>query len=75
MAVLSTMMMAGVVALLGSVGVRGQTFLAPEQDIILPSSDSATEPLKWLGANSPYFAGEWCSSCLRNSREIDKERN
>jgi hypothetical protein len=33
-------------------------FLAPEQDIVLPSSDSASNPLEWLGANSPYFTGE-----------------
>ncbi|PQE31175.1 histidine acid phosphatase protein [Rutstroemia sp. NJR-2017a WRK4] len=32
-------------------------FLAPEQDIVLPSSDSASNPLEWLGANSPYFTG------------------
>jgi hypothetical protein len=33
-------------------------YLSPPQDIVLPSSDSAKEPLKWLGANSPWFAGE-----------------
>jgi hypothetical protein len=57
MAVLSTMKMVGVVAMLGA-SVSGQTFLAPEQDIVLPASDTASEPLEWLGANSPYFAGE-----------------
>lgn len=57
MAVLSTMKTVGVVMLLGSAGVSGQTFLAPEQDIVLPASSSATEPLEWLGANSPYFDG------------------
>lgn len=39
-------------------GVKGTTFLSPEQDIVLPASSSASEPLEWLGANSPYFAGE-----------------
>ncbi len=39
-------------------GVEGTTFLAPEQNIVLPSSDSASNPLEWLGANSPFFAGE-----------------
>jgi hypothetical protein len=39
-------------------GVQATTFLAPEQDIVLPSSGSASEPLEWAGANSPYFAGE-----------------
>ncbi len=38
-------------------GVEGTTFLAPGQDIVLPSSDSASNPLEWLGANSPFFAG------------------
>ena len=33
-------------------------YLAPEQDINLPSSNSAREPLQWLGANGPYHAGE-----------------
>lgn len=33
-------------------------YLAPEQDINLPSSKSAREPLQWLGANGPYHAGE-----------------
>ncbi|KAH8909067.1 histidine acid phosphatase [Coniochaeta sp. PMI_546] len=32
-------------------------FLAPAQDINLPASESATSPLQWLGANSPWFAG------------------
>ena len=60
MAVLSTIKLAGAVALVGSLnmGVGATTFLAPEQDIALPSSDTASEPLEWLGANSPYFAGE-----------------
>jgi hypothetical protein len=28
-----------------------------DQDIVLPASGSACNPLKWLGAHSPYFAG------------------
>ena len=32
-------------------------YLAPVQDINLPSSESAKEPLQWLGANGPYHAG------------------
>ncbi|THV48078.1 hypothetical protein BGAL_0269g00040 [Botrytis galanthina] len=31
--------------------------LAPEDDILLPRSSSATNPLTSLGANSPYFTG------------------
>lgn len=45
----------GSLALVGS--VMAAQMLAPAQDINLPASDSASEPLKWLGANSPYFAG------------------
>ena len=33
-------------------------YLAPVQDINLPSTESAKEPLQWLGANGPYHAGE-----------------
>ncbi|TGO83716.1 hypothetical protein BPOR_0603g00060 [Botrytis porri] len=32
-------------------------FLAPEDDIVLPRSSSAINPLTRLGANSPYFTG------------------
>lgn len=42
-------------SLLGS--VLGQS-LVPEQDIVLPASGSASNPLKFLGANSPYFTGK-----------------
>ncbi|PSR83363.1 histidine acid phosphatase [Coniella lustricola] len=31
--------------------------LAPANDIYLPASESAEQPLQWLGGNSPYFAG------------------
>ncbi len=37
--------------------VTATTYLSPLEDILLPASDSAAEPLKWLGANSPYFPG------------------
>ena len=40
-----------------SVGVQATTYLSPAQDILLPASGNASEPLQWLGANSPYFAG------------------
>ncbi|EPE34607.1 Phosphoglycerate mutase-like protein [Glarea lozoyensis ATCC 20868] len=43
-------------AVLDSV-IAGPVFLSPVQDIILPSSDTATSPLTQLGANSPWFAG------------------
>lgn len=46
-----------VVAVVG-LGAKGLTQnLVPEQDIVLPSSGSASDPLKFLGANSPWFAG------------------
>ncbi|KAK7966785.1 uncharacterized protein PG986_001062 [Apiospora aurea] len=32
--------------------------LAPAQDINLPAGANAAEPLKWLGANGPWFAGD-----------------
>ncbi|KAK7741055.1 hypothetical protein SLS53_005120 [Cytospora paraplurivora] len=31
--------------------------LAPTNDINLPANETASEPLRWLGANSPWFAG------------------
>ncbi|KAI1463672.1 phosphoglycerate mutase-like protein [Daldinia caldariorum] len=31
--------------------------LAPAQDINFPRSESATNPLEWLGANGPWYAG------------------
>jgi acid phosphatase len=33
-------------------------FLAPEQDINFPSSATATNPLRWLGANGPWASGK-----------------
>ncbi|OIW29655.1 histidine acid phosphatase [Coniochaeta ligniaria NRRL 30616] len=48
-------------ALHASLALAGQAtavqFLAPNQDINLPASESATSPLQWLGANSPWSAG------------------
>ncbi|KAI1377456.1 phosphoglycerate mutase-like protein [Hypoxylon crocopeplum] len=48
-----------VVLSLASRGVRAVVpqYLAPPQDIIFPSSESATNPLQWLGANGPWYAG------------------
>ncbi|CAN8095916.1 unnamed protein product [Discula destructiva] len=42
-------------ALVGSAAAA--QMLAPDNDINLPASESASEPLKWLGANGPYVAG------------------
>ncbi|RDW89305.1 acid phosphatase-like protein [Coleophoma cylindrospora] len=44
-------------SLLLATQVSATTYLAPEQVINLPDSSSASKPLEWLGANSPYFAG------------------
>jgi acid phosphatase len=55
MAVISTLKFAAVSLVL--VGVANGQTLSPEQDINFPASGSASEPLKWLGANSPWFAG------------------
>ncbi|KAK0100954.1 hypothetical protein ONS95_013057 [Cadophora gregata] len=58
MAVLSSLKFAGALLLAARIQVVGaQIFLAPPNDILLPASDSAKEPLQWLAANSPYFAG------------------
>lgn len=38
------------------VSAAGQ-ILAPTQDINFPSTETATDPLKWLGANGPWYAG------------------
>jgi len=55
MAVFSTLKIA-CVSLAVAGAVSGQS-LVPKQDINLPASSSAAEPLQWLGANSPWFAG------------------
>ncbi|KAI2623367.1 phosphoglycerate mutase-like protein [Hypoxylon sp. NC1633] len=41
----------------GAVHAAVPQYLAPPQDIIFPSSESATNPLQWLGANGPWYAG------------------
>lgn len=46
---------AAALAVVGSVSAA--QMLAPINDINLPASETASEPLKWLGANSPWFAG------------------
>ena len=59
MAVLSSLKFTAAVLLAAQFnGAQGQVFLSPANDIVLPASDSAKEPLQWLGANSPYFAGK-----------------
>ena len=58
MAVFRSISLASAIVILTRLnGVQTTTFLSPEQDIVLPASGSASEPLEWLGANSPYFAG------------------
>lgn len=60
MAVFSTL---SVVVTVAGLGVRGLAqSLVPEQDIVLPASGSASDPLKFLGANSPWFQGELLDS-------------
>jgi hypothetical protein len=49
--------MQAALALAGHAVVAVQ-FLAPTQDINFPASESATNPLQKLGANSPWFAGK-----------------
>lgn len=57
-------------ALVGSVSAA--QMLAPTNDINLPASETASEPLKWLGANSPWFAGENLSSKVK-AQHTDKK--
>lgn len=41
-----------------AVGVSAvDQFLAPAQDINFPVGANAKDPLKWLGANGPWYAG------------------
>ena len=56
MPVFSAPRIASAVAVLAAVG-DATTFLSPAQDIVLPASGSASNPLEWLGANGPYYAG------------------
>jgi hypothetical protein len=58
MAVFPSVSLASAIVILAQLnGAQETAFLSPEQDIVLPASGSASEPLKWLGANSPYFTG------------------
>ena len=59
MAIISSLKFASASLVLGSLvsSVAATTYLSPDQDIVLPASASASEPLEWLGANSPYFEG------------------
>lgn len=58
MAVFRSISLASAIVILTQLnGAQATTFLSPEQDIALPASGSASEPLEWAGANSPYFAG------------------
>lgn len=52
----SSSVKAAALAMVGSVSAA--QMLAPTNDINLPASETASEPLKWLGANSPWFAGK-----------------
>jgi hypothetical protein len=54
------------VCAVASASVQATTYLSPAQDIVLPASGSASNPLKWLGANSPYFAGESFSTRIES---------
>lgn len=57
MAVFSSLRFVSAVTVLAAV-CDATVYLSPEQDIVLPASGSASNPLEWLGANGPYFAGE-----------------
>ena len=48
----------GISLLAAAVSATAPRYLAPLQDINFPSSESATDPLKWLGANGPWHAGK-----------------
>lgn len=66
------MNLASAVAVLAlSTGVLGQTYLSPEQDIVLPDSNSAANPLVWLGANSPWYGG----MCPTSSSNFKRGQN
>jgi len=57
MAIFHSINLTTAVLLFAGTSAVSATLLAPAQDIILPSTDSASDPLTLLGANSPYFAG------------------
>ena len=54
------------VCVVASASVQATTYLSLAQDIVLLASGSASNPLEWLGANSPYFAGESFSTCVES---------
>lgn len=47
-----------ILASLALMGSAAAQLLSPANSINLPASKSASQPLEWLGGNSPYFAGE-----------------
>jgi hypothetical protein len=59
MAVMSTLSIASASLALfaNSVSAASPLYLSPDQEIVLPSSSLATNPLEWLGANGPYYEG------------------
>ena len=67
MAISRSITLASAAMLLAQNNGVSATFLAPAQDIVLPSSETATDPLTLLGANSPYFAGKLALIC--NTRD------
>lgn len=55
---------AAVLVLSAVVEGSAPVYLSPVQDILLPGSESATNPLTSLGANSPWFAGMFFLVCF-----------
>ncbi|KAK6209213.1 hypothetical protein LQW54_006533 [Pestalotiopsis sp. IQ-011] len=53
---MASSLLVGVSLAVAGVSAAGQ-ILAPTQDINFPVSETATDPLKWLGANGPWYAG------------------
>ncbi|KAK9769146.1 putative Histidine acid phosphatase [Seiridium cardinale] len=53
---MTSSLLVGISLVAAGVSAAGQ-LLAPTQDINFPSSETATDPLKWLGANGPWYAG------------------
>jgi len=57
-AVRASLLLGGVVGSVNAAASAGSIALSPEQDILLPDGEGGvSDPLVWLGANSPYFAG------------------
>jgi acid phosphatase len=53
---MASSLLVGAALAVAGVSAAGQ-ILAPTQDINFPMSETATDPLKWLGANGPWYAG------------------